>query len=206
MRLRAAIGAARRARVRRRTSRVRRARGRRRGAPCVESIRRTSSAHSSPSTTSVARATSRAGSPAPSPPWATRPGKAQAAPSGVSASIETASASCVGTRPPHSSDAKKTPTGTTTTSSARAKRPDSSRERRSRRNSAVSAMQTRASSTQVATPSTTPMARRGPRHAVLDPDDRCAHRHRDQRERGNAQKARERQHARRAARWADRAR
>ncbi len=95
------------------------------------------------------------------PPWATRPGKAHAAPRGVSASSETASASCVGTRPPHSREAKKTPTGTTTTRSASANRPDSSRDRRSRRNSAVSAMQTRASSTQVATPSTTPIAAAG---------------------------------------------
>ena len=55
-------------------------------------------AHSSASTTSVATATSRAGVAGSMPPCATRPGSAHAAPSGVSASAETASASCDGTR------------------------------------------------------------------------------------------------------------
>ena len=95
---------------------------------------------------------------APSPPSATRPGNAHAAPSGVTESVVTASSSWLGTVPPHSSEAKKTPTGTTTTSTTRRNSPDSSRERRSRRNSEVSAMHTRASSTQVATPSSTPTA------------------------------------------------
>ena len=109
--------------------------------------------HAAPSRTGVATATTTVS--ATLSPATTAPGSAHAAPTGVRASTRTASVSCTGTLPCHSSEARKTTTGTTTTRIPTTSTLDSSRERRSRRNIDVSAIATRASITHVAMISTT---------------------------------------------------
>ncbi len=145
------------------------------GRSVVVSARRTSHAQSRASPATVRNGDQEAARSLSASPAPGVRGTRSAAPSGVIASALTAWMSCVGTTPSQSSDARKTPTGTTTTRMARTKSPESSRERRSRRNSEVSAMHTRASSTHVATTSTPPATAAIGAAPCADPHDRRAH-------------------------------